>query len=182
MLVFVPAAPYGRLGVLLSALIVVFGCIGLTMHPDFYAGVRRKGYFAYYTALSNLLVLVYFALAAPLLYKNNSPLIPHAEFAVMMCIMLTCIVFHVLLLPMMIKKAAAMEKTRAFSILFWDNLIVHALVPLLTFFYWLLCGLGKEALGWADAFYFTLFPLGYLALVFVRAKLGIILPEENSVK
>ena len=44
MLVVIPSAPYGRLGALLSALIVVASLIGLTMHKDFYAGVRRRDF------------------------------------------------------------------------------------------------------------------------------------------
>ena len=43
MLVVTPAALFGRLGAVLSALIVVFSLIGLTVHSDFYAGRRRRG-------------------------------------------------------------------------------------------------------------------------------------------
>ena len=44
MLVVTPEPLYGRIGAVLSALIVVFCIIGLTMHKDFYAGKERKSF------------------------------------------------------------------------------------------------------------------------------------------
>ena len=81
MLAFVPDYPYGRPGAVLSALIVVFSLIGLTMHRDFYAGKRRRGFFCFYTNLSNLIVLIYFALIAPRLYacaEDNGGFLPES--------------------------------------------------------------------------------------------------------
>ena len=66
MLVVTPSALFGRVGAVLSALLVVFSLIGLTVHSDFYAGRRRRGYFLYFTNVSNLLVLLYFVTSPPL--------------------------------------------------------------------------------------------------------------------
>ena len=88
MLIVTPPAFYGHLGALLSALIVVCACIGLTLHKDVYAHTPRRDFYCYYTNVSNLIVLLYFALIAPWLYARAAlrRFIPAAEFSVMMVI------------------------------------------------------------------------------------------------
>ena len=168
-----------RLGAALSALIIVFCVIGLTMHQDFYAGKKRRDFFFFYTNLSNLFVLLYFALAAPRLYTSPSlhHLIPHAEFAVMMIIMLTCCVFHFVLFPAVYPCVISMPHTREFKIVVTDNLIVHYLVPLCVFFYWLFCSPEKNMLIFSDAVIWTAFPLLYIIAVFIRAPLRGVIQE-----
>lgn len=174
--------PYTRLGILLSAMIVVLCVVGLTMHRDFYAGRPRKDFLCFYTNISNLAVLVYFALAAPRLYTSARlrAIIPHAEFAVMMSIMLTFCVFHLVLFPPIRKAARRMAHTREYRIVCTDNIIIHYLVPLSVFAYWLLCSPQKHTLGAADAFYWTAFPLSYVACMLLRARSGRIIEEAGS--
>lgn len=171
-----------RLGAVLSALLVVLSLLGLTIHKEFYAGKPRRDYFFFYTNLSNLLVLVYFALLAPRLYAASAlrPLVPHADFAVMMSIMLTGTVFHLLLFPAVRSTALSHARTREFYIVCADSLIEHYLVPLTAFAFWLLCSPGKDALGPADAFLWTLLPLGYTAAVFLRAPVRGVIEEAGS--
>ena len=182
MLALAPDFPYGRLGAVLSALIVVFSLAGLTIHKDFYAGKRRRGFFCFYTNLSNLLVLIYFSLAAPWLYARPAlnSLIPHADFAVMMSIMLTFCVFHGLIFPSVRIAAAHAPHTREYRIVVCDNFIIHYLVPWLVFFYWLLCAPNKAALRAQDALYWTLFPLTYVLMIFLRAQSGSVIEETGS--
>lgn len=174
--------PYTRLGVLLSALIVVFAVVGITMHRDFYAGRGRREFFCFYTNVSNLAVLLYFALAAPRLYaaKSLHRLIPHAEFAVMMCIMLTHCVFHLILYPAVRTAVRNMPRTAAFRIVCTDNFIIHYLVPLTVLIYWLLCSPDKEALSPPDALYWTMLPLGYAVLIFIRARFKGMIEETGN--
>ena len=174
--------PWTRLGAVLSALIVVFAIIGMTMHSDFYTNIRRKDFLCFYTNVSNLAVFLYFAIAAPRLYARSSlrALIPHAEFAVMMCIMLTFCVFHLVLYPPLRLAAKGMPHTKEFLILYADNFIIHYLVPLSVFVYWLLCSPQKHALGAADALYWTILPLVYLARTFLRASRHAIIEETGS--
>lgn len=174
--------PCTRLGILLSALIVVFGVIGLTMHQDFYENQTRKDFFCFYTNVSNLTVLLYFAIASPRLYARPSlhVLIPHVEFAVMMCIMLTCCVFHLILFPPLFKTALHMPHTREYYIVCIDNLIIHYLVPLMVLIYWLLCSPQKRALGAADILYWTALPIVYLSWIFLRAKSNAMIEETGS--
>lgn len=174
MVVVIPDEPFGRLGAVLSALLAAFSLIGLTVHKDFYAGRRRKDFFSFYTNVSNLLVLLYFSLIAPRLYASARlrPLIPHAEFLLMMSIMLTFVVFHHILSPAIYREMRHAPLNREFAIVFTDNFIIHYLVPWLVLAYWLLCSPGKRALRPADALLWTLVPLLYLGYVFLRAALS----------
>lgn len=180
--VVIPDEAYGRLGAVLSALIAAVSLIGLTVHRDFYAGRRRKNFFCYYTNVSNLLVLVYFALLAPRLYASARlrTLIPHAEFSLMMSIMLTFMVFHHLLSPAIYREMRGAPRDRDFAIVFTDNLIIHYLVPWLVMLYWLLCAPGKRMLGLADALLWTLVPLGYLGYIFLSVPIRGNIEETES--
>lgn len=182
MLVVTPAALFGRLGAVLSALIVVFSLIGLTVHSDFYAGRRRRGYYRYFTNVSNLLVLVYFSLVAPRLYGSAAlrPLIPHVEFALTMSIMLTFFVFHHLLLPEVLRHLRGAPRTRELMIMAVDNAAEHYIVPWLTLSYWVLCAPGKGALTLMDAALWTLVPLTYLLVLLLCARDGKCLPGTDS--
>ena len=171
-----------RGGTLLSALIVVLCIVGLTMHRDFYACRIRKDFFCFYTNLSNLVVLIYFAVAAPWLYQDAAlhPLIAHAEFAVMMEILLTFAVFHLVLFPAVRKTALCMERTREYMIVCADNLFIHYLVPLSVFVYWLLFSPGKSSLRAGDALYWTALPVVYAVFIFLRAPLRGVIEEAGS--
>ena len=174
MLIVTPPALYGQLGALLSALCVVCACIGLTLHRDVYAHTLRRDFYCYYTNVSNLLVLLYFALVAPWLYARAAlrPLIPAVEFGVMMTILLTHIVFHNLLLPAIRRAAQGVPRSRETDIMAADNAFIHYLVPWLTALYWLLCSPNKDALTPAGALWWLAVPLLYLLCVFLRARRG----------
>lgn len=182
MVAVIPQTPFGRLGAVLSALIVACSLIGLTMHRDFYAGKPRRHFFSFYTNVSNLLVLLYFALLAPRLYAGSRlrALIPHIEFSVMMSIMLTFAVFHLLLFPAIFRQMRHAPRDRAFFLLAVDNLFIHYLVPWLVFLYWLLCSPGKARLGLPDALLWTLIPLVYAVFVLLRAPSWGVIEETGS--
>lgn len=169
-----PAIPsVSPLSALLSALIVVLSLIGLTMHGDFYAGVPRRDYFAYYTNQSNLLVFLYFALIAPVLYAHRAlrPLIPHAEYALMLSIMLTHLVYHHFLAPFVMEETVYTPHTPDPLIAKADSVIQHYAVPLLTLVYWLLCSPQKGRLDAGDAVYWLAFPASYTVFVLLRARI-----------
>ncbi|MBR4039700.1 MAG: Pr6Pr family membrane protein [Clostridia bacterium] len=171
-----------RLGTVLCALIVIACVIGLTMHRDFYALRLRKDFFCFYTNVSNLIVLIYFAAVSPRLYASQSlhPLIPHAEFAVTMQILLTLSVFHLVLFPAVRETIRKMPRTRAYMIVCTDNLFIHYLVPLGVLAYWLLCSPGKETLTYGDALYWMAIPTLYAAYIFIRAPRRGIIEEAGS--
>lgn len=168
------SAPFSAPGAVLSALIIVCSAIGLTLHSDVYAHRIRKDYYYYYTHVSNLLVLFYFALAAPLLYAN-APLrclIPTAEFCVAMSILLTGVVFHLMIFPGIKKLAPLLPASRETQIMAANNVFVHYLVPWMTFFYWLFCSPGKAGVPmWASVLW-TALPAGYVLLTLLRGRTG----------
>ncbi|MBQ2992009.1 MAG: Pr6Pr family membrane protein [Clostridia bacterium] len=182
MLVVMIHSAYGRLGAVLSALIVVLSILGLTMHGDFYASRPRRDFFRFYTNLSNLIVLLYFALIAPYLYASSPlrVLIPAAEFSVMMCIMLTFCVFHFMLFPFVRSQLLRMPRTEGFWIVCADNLILHYLVPLLVLAYWILCSPGKSTLTPAHALHWTIIPLAYIVCIFASVRCGHIIAETGT--
>ena len=163
--------PHMQTGAVISALIIVACAVGLTLDSSFYAGKPRRDFFVYYTNQSNLLVLLYFAFASPLLYTHGSALIAHAEFALTMGILLTFFVFHCVLRPFVLRRLHAMRMTREDRMMIASNVLLHYVVPLLTGLYWLLCSPGKSRLQAADALIWTAFPVLYLIFVFVRAPI-----------
>lgn len=170
------------LGAVLSALIVVFSLVGLTLHSDFYAGIARRDYWVYYTNQSNLLVFVYFSLIAPLLYGCEilHALIAHAEYALMLCIMLTHLVFHHFLAPFMLEETIYTPRAPNQRIARADSAIQHYIIPLMTFAYWLFCSPGKHTLDAGDAVYWLIFPSAYLLFVFIRAVMRGCIHQTHS--
>lgn len=165
-------ALYGRTGAVLSALIIVFCAIGLTMHKSVYDGKPRPHFYCYYTNLSNLLVLVYFGILSPLLYQypNLRRFIPAAEYCVAMAILLTHLVFHFILFPVIRPQLRNTRRTFHFRILAADNLIIHYIVPWLVLLYWLLCSPGKQHIPFYAALLWTILPAIYLCFILLRAR------------
>lgn len=155
----------------LSSLIIAAALIGLTLSEDFFRGAKRRDYFAYYTNQSNLLVFLYFALAAPALYLSAAlhPLIPHIECALTLSILLTHAVYHHLLRPRIKAPHACMIPRGRIAAA--DSLLQHYVVPLLTALYWFFFSPGKAQLRAADGVIWLLFPLAYLLFVMLRARL-----------
>ena len=173
---------YGRVGAALSSLIIVFCCIGLTMHKDVYAGKPRPDFYCYYTNLSNLLVLLYFSLISPLLYLSPSlhRFIPTAEYCIAMVIALTHLVFHFLLFPAIRPQLKCAVWSFELRILAADNLIIHYIVPWLVLLYWLFCAPGKRQLSYSASVLWTLLPVAYLCFILFRGIKRTNLHETDS--
>lgn len=172
MLVITPDALYGRVGAVLSALIVITCLIGLTLHSEVFSCVPRRDFFWYYTNLSNLLVLFYFVFAAPFFYARHalSAFIPLAEFSVTASIMLTNAVFHLMIFPGVKPQMKSILHGGETRMLAANNLMVHYAVPWLVFFYYILCSPMKHMLPLYLAPLWLIFPLLYALAVFLRAQ------------
>ena len=172
MLMITPDSLYGRIGALLSALIIVAVFIGLTLHHDVFAGRPRKDFFWYYTNLSNLLVMGYFSLVSPFLYAKSrfSRFIPLAEFSVTMSILLTNAVFHLVIFPGVKPQLRHVKGSGETRMLAANNLLVHYAVPWLTVLYYLLCAPGKHTLPLYAATLWLAFPLVYASVIFLHAS------------
>ncbi len=160
------------LGAVLSALIVACSVAALTMHRDFYTHRPRRDFFCFYTNISVLVVLIYFAVVAPRLYAHSAllPLIVHAEFAVTMIILLTFSVFHLILLPGIVRQLCRMPRDGRLFLLLWDNVFLHELVPLLVLSYFIFCTPNKTQLRAADAFLWTIVPISFAIRILLRAR------------
>lgn len=171
MLMIPPDFLYGRVGAVLSALIVIACLIGFTLHHDVFSCVPRKDFFWYYTNLSNLLVMGYFSIAAPILYAHASlrRFIPFTEFSVTMSILLTHAVFHFVIFPGVKPQMARILSCGETRMLAANNFVVHYVVPWLVLLYYLLCAPGKDTVPLAAAPVWLLFPLAYSAVIFLHA-------------
>lgn len=126
----------------------------------------------FYTTLSNILVIIFFALAviSEALFSPESTFYafmhtPAARFAVMMCITLTCFIYHFLLSPFDRKRGKEDNKNY-----FWTfgNLAVHYITPIMNILdYFMFKGESTPSylvtVGW------TFIPLVYIAFFYIRA-------------
>ena len=181
MLMIIPDSLYGRVGAVLSALIVIACFVGLTLHPEVFSGVPRKDFFWYYTNLSNLLVALYFSTISPFFYAKSRlyPLIPFAEFSVTMSIMLTHTVFHLMIFPGIRQQIKTIAQHGEANMLAANNLLVHYIVPWLVMLYYLFCAPGKNTVSLLAAPLWLLFPLAYAGVIFLHAASGKKIPGTD---
>ena len=182
MLIIHPDSLSEYAGAVLSALIIVVCMIGLTLSQDVYEGRPRRDFFCYFTNHSNLLVLLYFSLAAPHLYASPrlARLIPMAEYGVTMCILLTHLVFHFMILPHLHLYTQGADSPEALRMLTVNTLFVHYIVPWLTLAYWVFCSPQKQTLPLYAALLWTIIPLLYASAIFLRAHFFGIIPGHDS--
>lgn len=154
---------------LFIAFVALWGVLGQS-------GIRDKKprpvHLCYYTTLSNLLIAFYHLLLCLALALRLEGLLaflrrPVICLSVMLCILLTFLVYHFLLRPAQTKQGAYPKNTAQIL----DNYCVHYFAPLLTLAGWLLFA-PKDGLTFADAALWLLCPLAYLAFALVRAPIG----------
>lgn len=164
--------PVPTLSSALSALIISSCFIGLTLSKDVYEGNPRRDFFLYYTNLSNLAVLLYFSFLAPPLYPQRLPVLIRSclEFGVAMCILLTHVVFHFMILPHVGRYTRQADSPQDLRIMAANTVFVHYIVPWLTLFYWLVCSTDKHRVPLLTALIWPLFPAIYAAMIFLRAR------------
>lgn len=151
---------------------ILFAAIaGQVIDSGILRGKCRKDMYAYYTNLSNVLMLLYFL--GLIVVPENTQLYRFLEkdgtvFAVMMSIMLTFTVFHFILAPAFRRKARKEGREASFGI---GNFLVHYLVPLLTYAYWCIFG-AKAQLGFDAGIAWLCIPIAYLLYTFIRVQNG----------
>lgn len=113
---------------------------GQIFHSGIAKGSFRKEFYCYYTNISNLAVLVYFVLYA-LLPKDSIlyGVIHSSEFmyCITMMILLTFAIYHFVLRPALLSGKVQNGRERHYA---FHNIIVHYIVPILTFVIWLVLG------------------------------------------
>lgn len=136
-------------------------------------GRIRPGLFCFYTAQSNLLAAVYeFALLAAWLLRAEAVLrlltAPGVALAVTVCIWVTHLVFHFVLVPYIRRTGKTFVDSSQGRI---GNVLVHYVAPLLTLLQWLLWA-DKTGLSVRHALWWLVLPLCYLIYILLRARTG----------
>ncbi len=143
------------------SLIVILGAFALIyfLTPMRYGA---SSFFLFYTNLSNLCVVVYFAIRVfkTIKAKNNNQCKPcnlKIKYTLMFAITITFLISHFLL---------------NFGMIFYndtfnfDFFILHYVVPIMTIFDWLLFD-KKGTMKWSDPFLWLSFPLVYFVYIMI---------------
>jgi hypothetical protein len=155
-----PARIAATVVALVSALAVVLQYALILVAPDnggaLAATVR---FFSYFTILSNLGVIAVCGAAA--LRRGAWWQSPRARGAVALAIGVTGLVYVAVLVALWQPQ----------GLQWWVDNALHRVVPVLYVAWWAL-GVTHGRLGWRDALWWLLFPLGYVAWVFVRGRVA----------
>ena len=175
---------------ILSLIILLLAASGLYLQSGIPAGNPRRHLFAYYTNLSNLLILLYelgfyfTGLAGP---GELGEFLRHpaVRFSAVLTILVTFLIYQLILGPEIIRarrRQAGEDRGHLLDPIlrpggpFEDsrdipgNLCVHYLGPILSLVRWLLLA-GKAVPFWAGVAWLAV-PAAYYAFVLIRARLG----------
>ena len=147
----------------IAALGALAGLGGLTLQYVIMIGAEGADpllatwrFFAYFTILTNCLVTLVFARAA---FKNGADdglNAPRVELMAVTSILFVCAIYNILLAPRWEPQGWQLVA----------DIMVHQVAPVLFAFYWLARAHGR--LGWRDALFAALWPLGYAAYGLTR--------------
>jgi len=130
------------------------------------------GFLAYYTNLSNIMVLAYFACKLA-----GLKLTAVIDLVVTLTITVTFMIYHFVLFPSEYKNYK--EGKITWNLFGATNLMLHYICPLLTVLYWVvIC--DKSTLVWYDGLKFLIVPLCYCIYIAIRKLLGISIDNEGS--
>lgn len=168
----------------ISALVIfLLGGMGVLLHSGLIPKKHiHAGFFCYYTNLSNALVVLYELLLgvsghrpAGWLFRFLSA--PGTALTVTLCIFVTHLVFHWVLVPTARKYGE--EGLKALGAGTFSNVWVHYLTPLMVVAQWLLWQ-DKTGLGLRHAVSWLVLPLTYFAFAMLRARTGKPIGKTND--
>lgn len=139
-------------------LITLFSAFGLVM-CFFFRKESFTAMFAYYTVLSNLLCVIFYAI---ILFSKREPT-SKTSAAVTSVMLLTMLMYNFMII---------FSKVPTIGV---KDLIVHYIVPIMVLFDYLLF-VKKGTVDWKDLFTLMVLPLMYYVYLIVRASF--VLPEE----
>ena len=157
--------------VILEILIIFFALSGLVLHSRVggRGGARRRHQFMYYTSLSNLIVLLYYAarFVPSFISFLKSPAV---WFSIAMEIFITFVIYHFVIRKELQKKISQSGETRL-KIFSYSNLSVHYFTPALTFLDWAVFA-DKNLLNYSASLQWVVIPLAYTAFCYARGAKG----------
>lgn len=161
-------------------LLVVAASLGILLELDVFKGHCHWDRFVFYTLLSNLACLLFFAAAfcqtAKLLIKDapngDASLWPHFKGAVTMLITVTLLVYHFMLAPRLIQNP---------DYGFWSlrNMLLHYVTPIMVILDWLLFD-RKGGYRWYSPLLWLIIPVIYLIFILIRAELAGVISHTHS--
>lgn len=125
--------------------------------------------FTYFTVLTNAAIALTFAYAAALDWTARPPLAPAVYGAVLLCIVITGLVYHLVLAnePSDFSESEALGARTGALVL--SNQLLHTVTPLAVPLDWLvLTAPGRFA--WRHAYQWLLLPLAYFAFALLRGS------------
>ncbi len=165
---------HNRLFALIFRILFLFGCgMGLYLNSGIPGGKPAPYMLIFYTIQSNALCFIFFlVLSAKTVsdiknkgVKGSTAFLPHFKGAVTMSIAVTFIIYQFILVPQFLTADSH------YSILNWQNALVHYFVPIMAVFDWLVFD-EKLKFRWYDPFLWLAVPLAYFAFILVRARFG----------
>ncbi len=149
---------------------VVVGFVGIITSLGFFSREYRTTFFVYFTNLSNYLCWVAMIISLCWVCKKaknheEGPITfaPGFKFMCNMCILLTCLVFNIMLIP-------EIEMTVLDYFMDFDYFLLHTLLPVLFVLDWVIFykhGQNK----WPIPLYSLIIPICYLVYIYVRVAI-----------
>ena len=168
-----------RLSALIIVLVAALGLYKKAWLPDKHR--IRAGFFAYYTHLSNLLVLVYELALGAGGHDPDSGIFrwlssPGTALSMTLCIYVTHLIYAFVLIPTAHYRGDDSWLKGRFS---FGNVCVHYITPGLVVLQWLLWQ-DKSGLTLVHAVWWLVLPLAYFAFAMLRAKSGVPIWRSNK--
>ncbi|MDF2985117.1 MAG: hypothetical protein K0R50_627 [Eubacterium sp.] len=174
---------HNRLFALIFRILLLVGCgIGLYLNSGLPSGKPAPYMLIFYTIQSNALCFIFFSLLTVKTFmdlksigiKGSTVFLPHFKGAVTMTIAVTFIIYHFVLVPKYLN-----APNSNYSLLNWQNVLVHYFVPLAAITDWLVFD-EKFYFRWFDPIFWLLLPITYFIFILIRAKLGGIIEIVKS--
>ena len=166
---------------LFSAILILFA---LLLAIGVFEGKIQYRLFIYFTFQSNIWCLIFFVFLIietikDIKTKGNtgySTVSPLIRGEVLLCIILTHIVYHFILAPRKFKMNPNFRSSKVYQ---FQNFLVHYITPLLTVLDYLLFNV-KNSFGLIHPFAWLLLPCAYVVDVFVVAQHITVIPTKTS--
>ena len=152
----------------------MLGAITIVYDFGIFRGIFLKANLLYFTIISNLICTTLFlALIIKTLRDihihgkdGSSSISPHIKGGAIICILLTMIVYHFILIPYALR-------INPYQNLKISDIIFHYVIPFLTLFDWILFD-EKKKFAWYDPILWIMLPYVYVVIVFIQAQYEII--------
>lgn len=174
---------HNRLFALIFRILFVIGCgMGLYLNSGLPRGKPALYMLIFYTIQSNVLCFIFFSLLTVKTFidlrnsgiNGTSIILPHFKGAVTIAIAITFIIYHFILVPKYLSTPVA-----SYSILSWQNILVHYFVPIAALADWLVFD-EKRNFRWFDPLAWLVLPITYFIFILIRARFGGIIEIVNS--